>query len=151
MYRGNDKISMLSDTIVHIGRITDQLQEEVMHIRMQPVANVLINFPGMVRDLAQKTGKELDLVFHGQDTELDRSVIEEINDPLIHLLRNSVDHGIETPAERRAAGKNPRGTVIFSARHEQGRIVLTVEDDGNGIDLEKLKDSAVQKGLITRE
>lgn len=147
--RGNEHVSMLSDTVVHIGRITDQLQEEVMHIRMQPVANVFNKFPRMVRDLAQKTGKELDLVIRGQDTELDRSVIEEINDPLIHLLRNSVDHGIETPAERIAAGKNPRGTVILSARHEQGRIILTVEDDGKGIDTERLKKSAVQKGMIT--
>jgi two-component system, chemotaxis family, sensor kinase CheA len=146
---GNDQISMLSDTIVHVGRITDQLQEEVMHIRMQPVANVFNKFPRMVRDLAQKTEKELDLVIRGQDTELDRSVIEEINDPLIHLLRNSVDHGIESPADRIAAGKNPRGTVILSARHEQGRIVLTVEDDGKGIDLNKLKKSAVQKGFIS--
>ena len=135
-YRGNEKFSMLSDTVVHIGRITDQLQEEVMHIRMLPVANVFNKFPRLVRDLAQKTGKELDLVIRGQDTELDRSVIEEINDPLIHLLRNSVDHGIETPSERIAAGKNPRGTVTLSARHEQGRIVLTVEDDGKGIDTE---------------
>ena len=149
-YRGNDKISSLSDTIVHIGRITDQLQEEVMHIRMLPISNVFAKFPRLVRDLAQKTGKELDLVLKGQDTELDRSVIEELNDPLIHLLRNSVDHGIETPAERIAAGKNPRGTVTLSARHEQGRIVLTVEDDGNGINIEKLKASAVTKGLISQ-
>jgi len=147
--RGNEHVSMLSDTVVHIGRITDQLQEEVMHIRMQPVANVFNKFPRMVRDLAQKTGKELDLVIRGQDTELDRSVIEEINDPLIHLLRNSVDHGVETPAERIAAGKNPRGTVTLSARHEQGRIILTVEDDGKGIDTERLKKSAVQKGMLT--
>ncbi len=150
MYRGNDKISSLSDTIVHIGRITDQLQEEVMHIRMLPISNVFAKFPRLVRDLAQKTEKELDLVLKGQDTELDRSVIEELNDPLIHLLRNSVDHGIETPAERIAVGKNPRGTVTLSARHEQGRIVLTVEDDGNGINIEKLKASAVSKGLISQ-
>jgi two-component system, chemotaxis family, sensor kinase CheA len=147
--RSVEEVGMLSDTIVHVGRITDQLQEEVMHIRMQPVANVFNKFPRMVRDLAQKTNKELDLILRGQETELDRSVIEEINDPLIHLLRNSVDHGIETPADRRAAGKNPRGTVILSARHEQGRIVLTVEDDGKGIDVDKLKKSAVQKGLLT--
>lgn len=149
-FRGNEKFSMLSDTMVHIGRITDQLQEEVMHIRMLPVANVFNKFPRLVRDLAQKTGKELDLVIRGQDTELDRSVIEEINDPLIHLLRNSVDHGIESPSERIAAGKNPRGTVTLTARHEQGRIVLTVEDDGKGINTEKLKASAVAKGLISQ-
>ncbi len=149
-YRGNDRVGMLSDTIVHIGRITDQLQEEVMHIRMLPVSNVFNKFPRLVRDLAQKTNKELDLVIRGQDTELDRSVIEEINDPLIHLLRNSVDHGIESPAERAAAGKNPRGTVTLTARHEQGRIILTVEDDGKGINTDKLKASAVSKGLVTQ-
>jgi two-component system chemotaxis sensor kinase CheA len=148
-YKNNDQIAMLSDTVVHVGRITDQLQEEVMHIRMLPIANVFNKFPRMVRDLAQKTGKELDLVIKGQDTELDRSVIEEINDPLIHLLRNSVDHGLETPAERIAAGKPPKGTVTLSARQEQGRIILTVEDDGKGIDRGKLKANAVQKGLIT--
>lgn len=148
-YKSNDRVAMLSDTVVHVGRITDQLQEEVMHIRMLPIANVFNKFPRMVRDLAQKTGKDLDLVIHGQNTELDRSVIEEINDPLIHLLRNAVDHGIETPKERIAAGKPPKGTVTLSARQEQGRIILTVEDDGNGIDGEKLKISALQKGLIT--
>lgn len=148
-YKNNDQITMLSDTVVHIGRITDQLQEEVMHIRMLPIANVFNKFPRLVRDLAQKTGKEIDLVIHGQDTELDRSVIEEINDPLIHLLRNAVDHGIETPKERIAAGKPSKGTVTLSARQEQGRIILTVEDDGAGIDGDKLKASAVQKGLIT--
>jgi two-component system chemotaxis sensor kinase CheA len=149
-YRGNDRVGMLSDTIVHIGRITDQLQEEVMHIRMLPVSNVFNKFPRLVRDLAQKTNKELDLVIRGQDTELDRSVIEEINDPLIHLLRNSVDHGIESPAERVAAGKNPRGTITLTAKHEQGRIILTVEDDGKGINTDKLKASAISKGLVTQ-
>lgn len=147
--RGNEDISTLSDAIMHVGRLTDQLQEEVMHIRMVPVANVFSKFPRMVRDLAQKTGKEVDLVIRGQETELDRSVIEEINDPLIHLMRNAVDHGIETPEERAAAGKTPRGTITLSARHEQGHIILTVEDDGNGISAEKLKTTAVQKGLIS--
>ncbi len=119
-YRGNEKFSMLSDTMVHIGRITDQLQEEVMHIRMLPVANVFNKFPRLVRDLAQKTGKELDLVIRGQDTELDRSVIEEINDPLIHLLRNSVDHGIETPSSESLPVRIHVELSPCTARHEQG-------------------------------
>ena len=145
------QIDQLAETVAHLSRITDQLQEEVMRIRMLPVGNVFHKFPRLVRDLAQKTGKKIDLVIHGEDTELDRSVIDEINDPLIHLLRNAVDHGIETPAERIAAGKSEVGKILLTARHEQGRIVLTVEDDGAGIDVERLRRSAVAKGLIADE
>jgi two-component system chemotaxis sensor kinase CheA len=148
-FKDQEMIGALGDVVLHIGRLTDQLQEEVMHIRMLPVANVFNKFPRMVRDLAQKTGKEIDLVMRGQETELDRSVIEQINDPLIHLIRNSVDHGIEKPEDRIAAGKPPKGTVLLTAKHEQGHILLTVEDDGGGIDTEKLKASAIRKGLMT--
>lgn len=146
---GNEEINFLMEAVAHIGRITDQLQEEVMRIRMLPVSNVFNKFPRMVRDLAQKVNKDINLVIQGQDTELDRSVIEEINDPLIHLLRNSVDHGLETSKDRLAKGKSASGTIRLTARHEQGRIILTVEDDGKGIDLEKVKQSAIQKGIIT--
>ena len=149
-FRGNENTNTLAETVVHIGRITDQLQEEVMHIRMLPVANVFKKFPRMVRDMAQKTGKDIDLVMRGQETELDRSVIEEINDPLIHLIRNSVDHGIEFPEDRKKAGKQERGTIVLSARHDQGRIVITVEDDGGGINLEKVKAASVKKGVISQ-
>ncbi|MCE1254714.1 MAG: chemotaxis protein CheA, partial [Anaerolineae bacterium] len=136
-------------TIAHIGRITDQLQKEVMSIRMLPVANVFHKFPRMVRDLANKFNKKIDLAIEGEDTELDRSVIEEITDPLIHLIRNSLDHGIEDPAIRRQNGKDETGHILLAARHEQGRIVLTVEDDGSGINVDKVKASAVQKGIIS--
>jgi two-component system, chemotaxis family, sensor kinase CheA len=146
---GHDEVNALMETVTHIGRITDQLQEEVMRIRMLPVSNVFNKFPRLVRDLAQKVNKEIQLVIQGQDTELDRSVIEEINDPLIHLLRNAVDHGIEPTAERVAKGKPASGTIRLTARHEQGRIIITVEDDGGGIDVEKLKQSAVQKGYLS--
>jgi two-component system chemotaxis sensor kinase CheA len=146
---GNEYINQLSETVAHIGRITDQLQEEVMRIRMLPIGNVFHKFPRLVRDLSQNLNKKIDLVIEGEDTELDRSVIDEINDPLIHLIRNSVDHGIETPQERLAAGKPEKGTLRLTARHEQGRIIITVEDDGNGIDAKKIRDSAVAKGLIT--
>lgn len=149
-FRGNENTNILAEAVVHVGRITDQLQEEVMHIRMLPVGNVFKKFPRMVRDMAQKVGKEIDLVLRGQETELDRSVIEEINDPLIHLIRNSVDHGIETPEKRVEAGKDKRGTIILSARHDQGRIVITVEDDGGGINVEKIKSASVRKGVITQ-
>lgn len=149
-FRGNENTNVLAEAVVHIGRITDQLQEEVMHIRMLPVANVFKKFPRMVRDMAQKVGKEIDLVIRGQETELDRSVIEEINDPLIHLIRNSVDHGVETPEKRLEVGKDKRGTIILSARHDQGRIVITVEDDGGGINITKIKAASVRKGVITQ-
>jgi two-component system, chemotaxis family, sensor kinase CheA len=148
-HHGEETISDLADSIVHLSRITDLLQEEVMVIRMVPVANVFNKFPRLVRDLSQKAGKEVQLVIQGQETELDRSVIDELNDPLIHLIRNSIDHGIETPTERNAKGKPPQGVVRLTAHHEHGRIVITVEDDGKGIDTEKLKASAVQKGLIS--
>jgi two-component system chemotaxis sensor kinase CheA len=149
--RNNGNDDQIAETITHLGRITDQLQEEVMHIRMLPISSSFGKFPRMVRDMSQKIGKPIDVVIHGEETEMDRSMIEEINDPLIHLVRNSVDHGIESPEERRAAGKPERGTITLTARHEQGRIILTVEDDGGGIDGEKLRKSAVQKGLITAE
>ncbi len=147
--RNNNQADVLAETITHIGRITDQLQLEVMGIRMLPISNVFNKFPRMVRDLSNKMGKKIDLVIQGENTELDRSVIEEISDPLIHLLRNSVDHGIERPEDRIKAGKPERGTVTLSAYHEQGRIVLIVEDDGAGIDCERLKQTAVTKGILT--
>jgi len=149
--RINGSYDQIFETITHLGRITDQLQEEVMHIRMLPVSSAFGKFPRMVHDMSQKVGKHIDLIIRGEETEMDRSMIEEINDPLIHLVRNSVDHGIELPAERLAAGKPERGTITLTARHEQGRILLTVEDDGGGIDGEKLRRSAVQKGLISAE
>jgi two-component system, chemotaxis family, sensor kinase CheA len=146
---GND--DQISETITHLGRITDQLQEEVMHIRMLPISSAFGKFPRMVRDMSQKIGKPIDVIIHGEETEMDRSMIEEINDPLIHLVRNSVDHGIESPEQRRAAGKPERGKITLTARHEQGRIILTVEDDGGGINGEKLRNSAIKKGLISAE
>lgn len=147
-FQGHEQVTVLADTIMHLSRITDQLQEEVMRIRMVPISSVFNKFPRMVRDLARKANKEVELIIHGEDTELDRSVIDEIHDPLIHLIRNAIDHGIEPPEERVRAGKSPQGRVTLTARHEQGRIVLTVEDDGRGIDVERLKSAAVQKGLL---
>jgi two-component system chemotaxis sensor kinase CheA len=147
---GQTKTDVLSETISHVGRITDQLQKEVMSIRMLPVSNVFHKFPRMVRDLASKFNKKVDLIIEGEDTELDRSVIEEINDPLIHLIRNSLDHGIEPVDVRRQLGKPEVGKVYLTARHEQGRILLSVEDDGRGIDPNKIKASALRKGIISQ-
>ena len=149
--RMNSNYDRISETIMHLGRITDELQEEVMHIRMLPIASVFGKFPRMVHDMALKVGKQIDVTIRGEKTEMDRSMLEEINDPLIHLVRNSVDHGIESLEERKAAGKPERGTLTLTARHEQGRIILTVEDDGAGINAERLRNSAVQKGLISAE
>jgi two-component system chemotaxis sensor kinase CheA len=146
----SNEIEDLSGTITHVGRITDLLQAELMSVRMLPISNVFNKFPRLVRDLARSACKNIDLVIRGENTELDRSVIEEISDPLIHLIRNSVDHGIETPEERENAGKPERGIILLTARHEQGRIIITVEDNGRGIDIERVKAKAVEKGQLTR-
>ena len=148
-YRGNEEIETLNQTAAHINRITEELQAEVMGIRMVPIANVFNKFPRMVRDLATTLDKKVDLVIHGEDTELDRSIIELINDPLIHLIRNAIDHGVESPQERAKNGKPERASVLLEAQYEQGRIIITVEDDGKGIDHQKLRDKAVNKGFLT--
>jgi two-component system chemotaxis sensor kinase CheA len=148
-FRGDERVEQLSATVTHIGRITDQLQAEVMRIRMQPISTVFNKFPRLVRDLARKADKQINLVTRGEDTELDRTVIEKISDPLIHLLRNSVGHGVEPPDQRLANGKPAEGTIMMTAHHEEGHIVLIVEDDGAGIDVERIKAKAVERGLLT--
>ena len=148
---GDELISELNRTSTHIGRLTTELQEAINKARMFPIDNVFKRFPRMMRDLAQKQGKEIDFIVEGEDTELDRSVSEEIGDPLIHLLRNSIGHGIETPEERVRAGKPTKGTVRLSAFHQENYIVIRVADDGRGIDPEAVKASAIRKGVITEE
>jgi two-component system, chemotaxis family, sensor kinase CheA len=150
-YDSDPSVQALADANSHIGRITDELQEEVMRSRMLPVENVFNRFPRMIRDLTRKAGKKINFVVEGKETELDRSVIEEIGDPLIHLLRNSIDHGIEVPEDRVAAGKSEEGTITLSARHEENHIVIRVADDGKGIDGEKVAAKAVKNGLLTQE
>jgi two-component system chemotaxis sensor kinase CheA len=147
----NAQLDELFETVTHLGRITDQLQEEVMSIRMLPIASMFNKFPRMVHDLSQKVDKLVNVVIHGEETEMDRSLIDEIYDPLIHIIRNSVDHGVELPVDRLALGKPEAGTITLTARHEQGRIIVTVEDDGRGINGEKLRTKALQKGLISAE
>ena len=148
-FRGDERVEQLSTTVTHIGRITDQLQTEVMRIRMQPISTVFNKFPRLVRDLARKANKQINLVTSGEDTELDRTVIEKISDPLLHLLRNSVDHGVELPDQRLANSKPAEGTIMMTAHHEEGHIVLIIEDDGAGIDVERIKAKAVERGLLT--
>lgn len=148
-FRGNENVETLTETVAHLARITDQLQKEVMDIRMSPISNVFHKFPRMIRDLSRKFNKHIDLVIAGEDTELDRTVIEEITDPLIHLVRNAVDHAIETPEERVKSGKGERGKILLDARHEEGRIIITIEDDGKGIDIDTVKRKAQSKGFIS--
>ncbi len=144
-------VAHTDEAIGQLDLVTSDLQLAVMKMRMQPIAKVFNKFPRMVRDLARQSAKEIELRLAGEDTELDKTVIEEIGDPLIHLIRNSVDHGIEDPAEREAAGKPRCGVISLSASQEGQNIVVCVEDDGKGIDPEKIKASAIKKGVITPE
>ncbi len=134
-----------------IDMITSELQEAIMLTRMQPIGNVFNKFPRVVRDLARNLGKEVELVLEGKDVELDKTIIETISDPLTHLVRNSVDHGIETPDDRQTAGKNPMGEVLLKAYHEAGQVNIEISDDGKGLDGDKLAVSALNKGLLTEE
>jgi two-component system chemotaxis sensor kinase CheA len=129
--------------------VTTELQTAVMRTRMVQIGRVFARFPRLVRDLAADCGKEVDLVLEGEETELDKSLTEEIADPLIHLVRNALDHGIETPDERRAAGKPARGRLTLAAEHEGDHILIVVEEDGAGIDVERVKAKAVEKGVVT--
>ncbi|MGE5597529.1 MAG: chemotaxis protein CheA [Hyphomicrobiales bacterium] len=141
----------LEETTAHLARITDELQEEIMRSRMLPVRAVLTRLPRLVRDVAAKCGKKVELVTTGEETELDRSVIEEISDPLVHILRNAVDHGIESPDERLRAGKPETGVVTVTAWNQETYIYIAVRDDGRGIDTRRLREKAVERGLIPRE
>src|SRR6266851_617642 len=144
-------LSDLQQTALHIGRITDELQEQVMKSRMLPVESVFNRLPRVVRDVAAKQGKQIEFIVEGKDTELDRSVIEEIGDPLLHLIRNAVDHGVETPEERLASGKPAAGRLRLSAQHEDSFIVLALEDDGKGVNVEAVKRKAVERGVVSQE
>ncbi|MDH4099270.1 MAG: chemotaxis protein CheA [Nitrospirota bacterium] len=147
----SELVDDLTFTSSQIGRITQDLQAEILKARMMPVDTVFSKFPRMIRDLAQKAGKEVNFIVEGKETELDRSVIEVIGDPLIHILRNAADHGLEPPDERETIGKPRVGTIRLSACHEENHIVIRVQDDGKGIDGKKLVASAVRKGHITQE
>lgn len=141
----------LRSSAEEITRVTNDLQLLVMQVRMMPVEAVFMRFPRMVRDLANSLGKKLELIISGEDTELDRTVIDELGDPLVHMLRNAVDHGLETPEERIAAGKPETGRVWLSARHEGNSVVIVVEEDGRGINPDKLREAVVGKGLLTQD
>ncbi|MGL4730125.1 MAG: chemotaxis protein CheW [Clostridium sp.] len=145
----NHKIPELNETLEQVARSTSDLQDLVMKIRMLPLDAVFNRFPRMIRDLSIELGKEIELEILGQDTELDRTVIEEIGEPLIHLLRNAADHGIEDPEERVKAGKSPHGKIKLIAYPEGTKAVIKVEDDGAGLDVEKIKAKAERVGIST--
>jgi len=135
----------------NVDRLTSDLHDLVMQVRMVPACQIFDRFPRLVRDLSLQKGKEIELVMEGRDIEIDRTVLDEIGEPLIHLLRNSIDHGIETPDERSRAGKNPVGRIRLSVQRSGDNVIIEVEDDGAGLDPERLRESAVQKGFATED
>ncbi|UPK46242.1 chemotaxis protein CheW [Paenibacillus pabuli] len=141
----------LSDTVAHLSRVSTDLQNIVLKLRMVPVDTVFNRFPRMIRDLAKTLDKKIDLVISGAETELDRTVIDEIGDPLVHLLRNAVDHGVESIAERVAAGKPEMGTVNLRAFHSGNHVFIEIEDDGKGIYRDNLLKTAIKRGVVTEE
>ncbi len=148
--QGQKDASFLGHT-QRLNLITTELQEHVMKTRMQPIDNVWKKFPRVVRDVALGCGKQVRLEMEGKETELDKTLIEAIKDPLTHLIRNAVDHGIETPQVRQQRGKNPEGRLLLRAYHEGGQVNIEISDDGAGIDLERVKSKALERGLVTRE
>lgn len=148
-YDGEKFLEELNQVVSSISSITTDLQLAVMKTRMQPVGKVFNKFPRMVRDLSRELNKNIDLIITGEETEVDKSIVEEIGDPLVHIIRNSCDHGVESPEERQALGKPAIGTVQLKAYNEGNHIVIEVTDDGKGLDAQMLKQKAIEKGLIS--
>ena len=142
-------IAKFRSTSQNLGRITGELQEGVMRIRMVPISQIFSRFPRLVRDLSKTLNKKINLVIEGEETELDKSVIEDLLDPIMHSVRNSIDHGVESAEVRLAAGKPEEGTVLLKAANEGNMIVIEIADDGKGIDVESVKAKAVERGLIS--
>jgi len=150
-YSGDELVRDLSQTSSHVIKVINELQQDIMQVRMVPIGTLFNSFPRLVRDLAQRQGKKVEFTMEGLETELDRSIIEQIRDPLIHLLRNAVDHGVEDPERRVEAGKPPIALVRLSAFQEGGHIVISMEDDGKGINVNAVKQKAVAKGIISTD
>lgn len=147
----NRSENAFNEQIEYLERVTTNLHESVMKVRMVPIESVVNRFPRMIRDLSKKLDKKMELYMTGEDTELDRTVIDEIGDPLMHLLRNSADHGLESSEDRRKAGKPEVGSIFLDAYQDGNNVVIEVRDDGAGINVEKVKQKAIEKGTITRE
>jgi two-component system chemotaxis sensor kinase CheA len=148
MVRGMDD-NEFTVPLQRLSHITSDLQEGVMKMRMQPIGNAWAKLPRIVRDLSVESGKQIDLVMLGAETELDRQVLELIKDPLTHMVRNSADHGLETPAERSAVGKPEKGTITLNAFHEGGHIIIDISDDGKGLNMDRIKNKCIENGLLT--
>jgi two-component system chemotaxis sensor kinase CheA len=145
------KLKDLNETLTRVSQISSALQTVVMQVRMVPIDQVFDRFPRMVRDLAKKLNKKINLELEGRETEMDRTVIDEIGDPMVHLIRNAIDHGIEKPEERIARGKPDTGTITLIARHEGNNVIIEVRDDGRGIDPAIVGPLAVERGIWTQE
>ena len=145
------RLRQFDDTLSQLGRISGDIQELVTKLRMVPVSFTFDRFPRLIRDLCKTLNKNVELVLEGEDTELDRTVIDEIGDPMVHLIRNSMDHGIEHPEERKALGKPEKGILKIAAYQEGSGVVIEVSDDGAGIDPEKVKKKAIERGIITED
>jgi chemotaxis protein histidine kinase CheA len=141
----------LSEATVNLGRVANELQEGIMKVRMLPISNLFNRYPRLIRDLTRETSKKVELKIKGEDTELDKMIIEQISDPMVHILRNAVDHGIEPTDERIAKGKPETGNIILEAYHESNHVVIEIKDDGKGINPETIKETALQNGFISRE
>lgn len=141
-------LSLLKNLSEQCGRLALSLRETSMEIRMMPIGSLFMRFKRTVRDLSDQLGKKINFIIEGAETELDKTVIEKLNDPLLHLIRNSVDHGIELPLERTAKGKDGQGTLTLSAKHQGGVVIITVTDDGKGLDKESIRRKGIEKGLI---
>ncbi|MEF3313694.1 chemotaxis protein CheW [Paenibacillus sp. GYB004] len=150
-FKDHGDIAELGDISNHLNRVVGELQEGMMKTRMLPIEQLFNRFPRMMRDIAIQAGKEIDFVMEGKETELDRTLIEEISDPIIHILRNAADHGIESPEERERLGKPRKGKLLLKAAHQENQIVLSIADDGKGIDPQRIKETAIRKGFVTRE
>jgi two-component system chemotaxis sensor kinase CheA len=144
------KVQRLQEGLAQLEQNTRELQESVMKIRMIPISFAFSRFPRLVRDLSQTMDKSIELIMTGENTELDKTVMEKIGDPLVHLVRNSLDHGIEMPEARLASGKSESGTITLNAFHQGGNIVIEVKDDGGGLNTDKIREKAIDKGLIKK-
>ncbi|HEX2942502.1 MAG TPA: chemotaxis protein CheA [Rhodopila sp.] len=144
-----EKDSAFAAPLQHLSLITSELQESVMKTRMQPIGNIWSTLPRLIRDLARDLGKKINLEMEGADTELDRQVLELIKDPLTHIIRNAADHGLESPADRLAAGKDETGRIRLNAFHEGGHIIVQISDDGHGLNVDRIRRKAVQNGLAS--
>lgn len=150
-YADDREVENLNEAVSFLDLITSDMQLGVMRMRMQPIAKVFSKFPRLVRDMSQSLGKEVELKVFGEDTEVDRSVIEHIGDPMVHIIRNAMDHGLETPEERRSKGKSDQGTITIRASQKGSQIIIEVSDDGRGVNIEKVKKKALEKKLISAD